>query len=198
MLKTQSGTVETLFEDSPFEGVGFSQVNTAQNLNLTDTILNWTKSTNPQFIYDLYSGGGNFSFPMLKQFPKASLVGVELNEKSVFRAQETLNKQNISPNKAKFFLSDVAHFLKRRRIETDSLVLLDPPRGGCSEEVIQALGNQKIKQIIYLSCNPSALARDLANFKKLGPWKIARVQPFDMFPQTDHIETLVELVIDTP
>jgi len=79
------------------------------------------------------------------------------------------------------------------------LVLIDPPRIGCSENTIRSLAHQKINRILYVSCNPSALARDIQRLKQFSerPWKLKRVQPFDMFPQTDHVEVLAELIVDT-
>jgi 23S rRNA (uracil1939-C5)-methyltransferase len=193
LLLTPAGKVETVFEDSPFEGVGFSQVNTAQNQNLTSTVMEWMKGRAAPVVYDLYAGSGNFSFPFLNLFPKSTVIGVELNDKSVRLAQQQIKTLNLSPNRMRFYLSDVELFLKRNILQPDSLVLLDPPRNGCSESVLRALGNQKLQRIYYISCNPSALARDLERLKDWGHWRPVRVQPFDMFPQTDHVETLVEL-----
>ncbi|MGZ5279433.1 MAG: class I SAM-dependent RNA methyltransferase, partial [Pseudobdellovibrionaceae bacterium] len=196
LLLKPNGTVETIFEDSPYEGVGFSQVNTGQNQNLTATVLEWMKDRSANTIYDLYAGAGNFSFPFLAQYPKSTIIGVELSEKSVDLAQNQIKTLNLSPNRMKFYLSDVELFLKRNILQADSLVLLDPPRAGCSENTLRSLALQKLQRIYYISCNPAALTRDLERLKEYGSWRPVRVQPFDMFPQTDHVETLVELTND--
>lgn len=94
----------------------------------------------------------------------------------------------------KFYLADVELYLKRQVLDENALVSIDPPRAGCTLGVVQALAQQKLKSILYISCNPSALARDLKAFVASGKWKIGRIQAFDMFPQTDHVETLVELL----
>lgn len=193
LLRTPENKIETAFEDSPYEGVGFSQVNTGQNQNLTKMTLEWMQAHSADMIYDLYAGAGNFTFPLQRAYPKSQLIGVELNDKSVKLAQKQIQTMNLPPSRMRFYLSDVELFLKRNILQTDSLVLLDPPRAGCSENVIRSLAHQKLKRIFYISCNPSALARDLERLKALGCWVPARVQPFDMFPQTDHVETLVEL-----
>lgn len=193
LSRSLDGKIAVSFEENPHHGAEFSQVNSLQNLKLIETVLHWFRPLNPGKIYDLYCGAGNFTFPLLKQFPKASLVGVELNSKSVSAAQNRVKDLNLSPLRLNFFLSDVEVFLKKQPLEESSVVLLDPPRAGCSALVIQALAQQKPQKIIYLSCNPAALARDLGNFHELGGWKISKLQPFDMFPQTDHIEILVEL-----
>ncbi len=195
LLLKPDGKTETVFEDSPFEGVGFSQVNTAQNQNMTETTLRWMKGLSADTIYDLYAGAGNFSFPLLAQFPKSTVIGVELSEKSVALAQNQIRQMNLSPNRMRFYLSDVELFLKRTILQPNSIVLLDPPRNGCSENTLRSLAHQKIQKIFYISCNPSALARDLERLRQWGNWVPVQVQPFDMFPQTDHVETLVELAL---
>lgn len=194
VLRTSEGKVEVAFEDSPYEGVGFSQVNALQNENLVRTVLAWAKPLKVSRVYDLYAGAGNFTFSLMEAHPQASFIAVELNDKSVSQAQSFLRNRNISPRKVRFFLSDVELYLKRNPVADDCLVLLDPPRGGCSENVVRSLAVQtKIQRILYISCNPAALARDLQRFQLFGGWSPVKVQPFDMFPQTDHVETLVEL-----
>jgi 23S rRNA (uracil1939-C5)-methyltransferase len=193
VLLTSAGKVETVFEDSPFEGVGFSQVNTWQNKNLMTTVLDWMKGSSAETIYDLYAGAGNFSFPLLEQFPKSTIIGVELNDKSVRIAQNQIQSRNLSPHRMRFYLADVELYLKRTVLQEGSIVLLDPPRNGCSENTLRYLSQQKLQKIFYISCNPAALARDLERLRQWGSWETIRVQPFDMFPQTDHVETLVEL-----
>jgi 23S rRNA (uracil1939-C5)-methyltransferase len=74
--------------------------------------------------------------------------------------------------------------------ETIHTFIVDPPRKGCSEEVIQALIDAKPQQIIYVSCNPSTLARDL---ERLDGYRVQDIRLIDMFPQTQHIETAVRL-----
>lgn len=197
VLKTSQEKVDVVFEDSPFEGVGFSQVNTRQNENLISSVQSWVKDLSFEVFYDLYAGAGNFTFPLLKAFPQAQFVAAELSEKSVSQAQSTIRTQNLSPHKIKFYLVDVELFLKRNTLIPQSVVLLDPPRGGCSENTIRSLAHQNVQRIFYISCNPSALARDLERLNTAKNWVPLRIQPFDMFPQTDHVETLVELGIDS-
>lgn len=197
VLRTPENKVVRAFEDSPFEGVGFSQVNTDQNLNLISTVRQWMQGLKFDAFYDLYAGAGNFTFPLMKDFPHASFVAAELSEKSVQAAHAQIRSLNLSPTKVKFYLTDVELFLKRNELKSQSIVLLDPPRGGCSENTLRYLAVQRLQKIFYISCNPAALARDLERLKSSGNWTPLRVQAFDMFPQTDHVETLVELVIDS-
>ncbi len=193
LARSLDGKVTLSFDESTHNSSEFSQVNNLQNEKLVSTVLQWLTPLKPNKIYDLYSGAGNFTFPLMNQFPKASLIGVELNSKSVQAAQEKIHDLNLSPLRMNFYLSDVELFLKKQVLDENSVVLLDPPRAGCSAQVVRALSQQKLQRIVYLSCNPAALARDLKLFQQFGAWKVIQIQPFDMFPQTDHIEILVEL-----
>jgi len=130
----------------------------------------------------------------LDQFRRSTVHSVELSEKSVKDAKRRILEMNLSPKRVQFFCSDVGAFLKRVILQDDSIAILDPPRVGCADQVIHSLAPQNLKKIYYISCNPSTLARDLTLLKN---WKIGRLQAFDMFPQTDHIEVLAELVIDS-
>lgn len=202
LLNPQSENVEISFEDSPFDGVGFSQVNRFQNENLIAKTIEWAlEGYDPSapYFYDLYAGAGNFTFPLIEKLPKCESVAVELSEKSVKLAHEKMKALKFAPKKLRFFVSDVELFLKRNPLQKNSLVLIDPPRVGCSENTIKYLAQQQINRILYISCNPSALARDIQRLKQFSKqnWRLTRVQPFDMFPQTDHVEVLAELIVDT-
>ena len=190
--------VQSVQEDSPYEGVGFSQVNRFQNKNLLKTVLLWAGDQKYSEIWDLYAGSGNFTFPLLEKFPSTPVVAAELNEKTVKKAQDLIRLKNMSAKKVRFLLVDVELFLKRNPVPEQALVVLDPPRLGCSENTIRYLSQQRMKRLLYVSCNPSALGRDLQRFFALSPhpWKLARIQPFDMFPQTDHVEVLAELILE--
>ena len=79
-----------------------------------------------------------------------------------------------------------------KKIKEDFTVVIDPPRKGCSKVVMETLASVKPKKVIYISCNPSTLARDLNYFNaSTNEYDIKLIQPYDMFPQTKHVETLV-------
>lgn len=179
------------------DGIGFSQVNRFQNEDLIQTALEWAADDKYPQIFDLYSGAGNFTFPLAKKFEDSQITGVELNPKLVERA-----KLGTKEKRLKFFLSDVESYLRRATIKQNDLVVLDPPRAGASEYIMRALAAARPKKIIYISCHPVSLARDLNWFfawsQKFGSKaKLARVQCFEMFPQTDHVETIAELRVDS-
>ncbi|WP_374029444.1 class I SAM-dependent RNA methyltransferase [Bdellovibrio bacteriovorus] len=178
------------------DGIGFSQVNRFQNEDLVNTALEWAGDYNYERVFDLYAGAGNFTFPLASKYQNSSVVGVELNPKLVERA-----KSRIKEKRMRYFLSDVESYMRRAVIGNQDLVLLDPPRAGASEYIMRALAAAHPKKIVYISCHPVSLARDLNWFfawaEKLGKRvTLSRVQAFEMFPQTDHVETIAELRVD--
>ncbi|MGZ3770310.1 MAG: class I SAM-dependent RNA methyltransferase [Bdellovibrio sp.] len=179
------------------EGIGFSQVNRFQNNDLIETVLEWSGEEKYHHVYDLYAGAGNFTFPLAQKFSESEIVGVELNPKLVDKAKLTIKEKRI-----RYFLSDVEAYMRRSTINEKDLVILDPPRAGASEYIMRALATSGAKKIIYISCHPVSLARDLnwffawAQKAKINA-NLERVQTFEMFPQTDHVETIAMLRVDS-
>ncbi len=184
-------------EDEGGLSFAFSQVNTQQNRNLVSVVISTFMTKLMDFddpvIFDLYAGSGNFTFPLAKAFPSAKMTAVELNAESVTRAREqtTALKHDI-----RWVQNDVGSFLAGVELPHGAAVLLDPPRAGCDPQVIQKLASSKLSLVLYVSCHPVTLSRDLKTFRELG-WTLESVQPFDMFPQTDHVETLAVLTRPT-
>lgn len=179
------------------DGVGFSQVNRFQNEDLLQTALSWAGDHEYSKVFDLYAGSGNFTFPLAKKYKSATIYGVELNPKLVDKARSQIRDKKLS-----YFHSDVETYMRRAVIGTNDLVVLDPPRAGASEYIMRALAAARPRKIIYISCHPVSLARDLQWFfdwaHKLGlRAHLDRVQAFEMFPQTDHVETIAELRVDS-
>ncbi len=200
LFLTEQGVAQWENIEETGEGVGFSQVNRFQNEDLIKTVLAWIDHS-PFSILELYAGSGNFTWPLAQKFPSTPLTAVELSKKLVDRAQ----KLSTSFPRVKFLTSDVEAFFKLSSPQKHDLVFLDPPRQGTTSFVMESLAKMRPRQILYLSCHPVSLARDLSYFfkalenysDKLVPkYQITRVQPFEMFPQTDHVETLVELRVD--
>ncbi len=186
------------------EGTGFSQVNRFQNEDLISTVLSWAEGSTFERIFDLYAGGGNFTFPLADRFKLQKIFAAELDSRLVQKAQEKIQNTGVLQKRMRFYTSDVALFLKRTEMQDKDLVVLDPPRSGADSSVMRALAHSPVEKIIYISCHPVSLARDLKYFfeaqaqnpsrKKL---KLTRLQCFEMFPQTDHVETIAELAVDT-
>lgn len=183
---------EVLVEEaSEQSSLAFSQVNSSQNTQLIQAVLEQTDGISlPSVVLDLYSGSGNFTFPIAAKFPNASIVGVELNAAAVQRGNELAKLQS---SKVRFDSAKVEDFLAKWKAPKEPyLILIDPPRTGCDPKALDILKDLKPTRLIYISCHPVTLARDLKFFSSKN-WKMKFVQPFDMFPQTDHVETLVTL-----
>ena len=185
---------EGVFRFRASEG-SFSQVNYQQNLNMKDYILSLADLKGDETVLELYSGGGNFTIPIAGRAGK--VIGIEVGKSSISDALENARINNIK--NAIFIQATAEKGLKeiqnsKFKTQNFDLVLIDPPRDGCSKEVTEGIVSFKPKKIIYVSCNPSTLARDLGRFQTMG-YAARSSRPFDMFPQTYHIESVTELVL---
>jgi len=149
-----------------------------------------TKNATGETALDLYCGVGLFTLPLARKFGK--VFGVEGNRKAIEFAGK--NAENVRLENIKFFTENVGDFLIENQNDLQNLdfVLLDPPRSGAEKETIECLINLRPKQISYVSCEPSILARDLRVLTANG-FSIESITAIDLFPQTHHIETVVRL-----
>jgi len=176
------------------EIVGFSQVNRFQNEDLIAAVLKSFEGSTSTDLYEFYAGSGNFTFPLVERFKFSHVWAVEASPALVKLAHQQILEKNLSSKRISFHLADVSAFLKRQWPRHEDVVFLDPPRTGADEFVIKTLAQACPQKIVYLSCHPVTLARDLQRLFSSAPnYHIERVQPFEMFPQTDHLETLVSL-----
>ncbi len=143
--------------------------------------------TGKEKVLDLYCGVGFFSLRLATASKK--VIGVESNRVAVKAAMANANINDRT--NVKFYNRDVAEYLKNHKGKYD-VVVVDPPRSGMDKSVVARLIEMKPKKIVYLSCEPSTLARDVKMLID-GGYEITLVEPYDMFPQTFHIETLVLL-----
>jgi 23S rRNA (uracil1939-C5)-methyltransferase len=174
------------------EGLSFSQVNNEVNAKLVSTAVDLIKSLNPRFLTELYAGAGNFTFPLIAALSELNVESVEMNPK--LTAFSTKKLTDLKLQKRLFaFSSDCESFVDRRELSRE-FILLDPPRSGCSDSVIDRVIASDSKNLLYISCHPVFLGRDLKKILISCPeYRISYLQIFDMFPQTDHFETLVLL-----
>ena len=167
----------------------FTQINAAGNQRILDELLLAGDFQKSDRVLELFSGAGNFTLPMARQSKR--VVAVEGHRASVNNGK--LNAQKNAIENIQWICAPVpravAEFQRRR--EQFTKIVLDPPRAGAKgmERDLSVLGAAKI---IYVSCNPTTLARDLAALGKVG-YKLGTVQPIDLFPQTFHVETLAVL-----
>ena len=174
------------------EGLSFAQVNSEINDLLVEKTVSEIKLRNPAQITELFAGAGNFTFPMIQALPSTSIMAVELNNQLTKHAVEKVKKLKIQ-KRLSFFTADCIQYCKTMPLSKD-LVLIDPPRSGCDRTILEKIATTKPKTLVYVSCHPVNLVRDLAYLQKLGySFIIKYLQVFDMFPQTDHVETLVVL-----
>jgi 23S rRNA (uracil1939-C5)-methyltransferase len=167
----------------------FSQVNAAQNIQLLSLVLRLAGSIAGRRVLDLFCGMGNFSVPLA--IAGAKVTGVELSRESVASAGK--NSVAAGCGAAEFLTGDAATVLGATSIrDADfALIILDPPRQGMGKASTQ-LADLNVGRIIYISCDPATLVRDLARICAQG-YRLRHIAPVDMFPQTHHIETVALL-----
>ncbi|MEO0884865.1 MAG: 23S rRNA (uracil(1939)-C(5))-methyltransferase RlmD [Cyanobacteria bacterium J06648_10] len=145
--------------------------------------------TGEETLVDAYCGVGTFTLPLAKQVKQC--IGLESFTESVVQAQANAALNSI--DNVDFKIGDVATLLPELEVTPD-IVMLDPPRKGCEPEVLAGLIAIKPARVVYVSCNPATLARDLRILCEEGGYTVTRVQPADFFPQTSHVECAVFLV----
>ncbi|MEW6593909.1 MAG: 23S rRNA (uracil(1939)-C(5))-methyltransferase RlmD [Thermodesulfobacteriota bacterium] len=168
---------------------GFSQVNPQQNETMIATLLTWLGLGDSESVLDLFCGMGNFSLPLAAG--ARSVVGMDLQGAAIRSAKRNAELNGLA--NCRFEKMGAGEGAQRLRAagERFDVVLLDPPRAGCKEVVphLAALGAERL---VYISCDPATLTRDLGLIGEQG-YAIERMQLVDMFPQTHHLETMVLL-----
>jgi 23S rRNA (uracil1939-C5)-methyltransferase len=141
-------------------------------------------------ILDAYSGIGSISLSLAKAFPQHSFKSFELNNAAVINAKDNIELNNL--NNLEVELASAEEYFKEAQNLDFDIIILNPPRKGCSNKILENISKSNAKWIIYLSCNPSTLARDI-KFLEGANFKLEEIKAFDMFPHTFHLETLVLL-----
>lgn len=176
-------------ENEERENSSFHQVNTFVNQELLKSVAALLPA-DVKKLYDLYAGAGNFTFSLLQLRPEIlQFEMVELSAKLCHEASLRLQSEGLQ-SRVRVHQSTVDSFIRRTELQNEAVVLLDPPRPGLNSEICTRLNGSKCQEMIYISCNPAALARDL---QQLPNYRVEAVQVFDMFPQTFHVETLAKL-----
>ncbi|GAB4241533.1 MAG: 23S rRNA (uracil(1939)-C(5))-methyltransferase RlmD [Acidobacteriota bacterium] len=168
----------------------FFQPNTLQAERLVEVIGEWARLEPRHLVFDLYCGIGSIGLSLAPKVRR--VVGVESHAESVRLA--ILNARENGIENAEFRQGDALDALKPdflRRVGKPDVVILDPPRAGVHPDVVKALLRLKPPRIVYTSCNPATLARDLQLLA--AAYELEGVQPVDMFPQTFHVECVAAL-----
>ena len=140
---------------------------------------------------DLYCGSGLFSLPLALR--RVKVTGVEENRQAIEDAETNARLNGVDSRLVRFIASRVEDSVRSQARRSWDAVILDPPRQGCSNEVLEAVfEDMRPKRVVYVSCNPEALAFELPGIVQCG-YSIESVRAVDMFPHTDHLEAVVTL-----
>ena len=198
-----SDRIEETLAGLTFEisSASFFQTNSDQAERLLETALEGLELTGGERILDLYSGTGTFTLPLARR--AREVIGIESNEAAVRDAERNAARNGIE--NARFWVGDAMDLLRDRfglgpatgarpapDLETIDAVLVDPPRVGLHAGVVSRLAELGAPRLVYVSCNPSTLGRDLA-LLCLERYRLEWVRPVDMFPHTAHIESVAAL-----
>ncbi|MEL6224548.1 MAG: 23S rRNA (uracil(1939)-C(5))-methyltransferase RlmD [Cyanobacteria bacterium J06627_8] len=170
----------------------FFQVNTDQAERLLEVMLEELKLSGQEVLIDAYCGVGTLTLPLAEQVKEA--IAIESYEPSVEQAQMNASINGI--DNIMFHVGaveEVLPILFEEGLSPVDVVVLDPPRKGCTSRVLDALLTLQSSRLVYVSCNPATLARDLKILCTNGPYQLTRVQPVDLFPQTAHVECVAFL-----
>lgn len=178
---------EFKFKISP---LSFFQVNPVQTRILYEKALEYAELTGNETVFDAYCGTGTISLFLSKKAKK--VYGVEIVPDAIENAIENASDNHVY--NAEFVVGEsekIIPWMIKKGIKAD-VVVVDPPRKGCAPELLEAIGQMKPDRIVYVSCDPATLARDLSILAGLG-FETIEAQPVDMFPQTASIETVAKL-----
>lgn len=170
----------------------FYQVNNVQTKVLYDTAAEFAQLSGGEAVWDLYCGIGTIGQYLAQGAKK--IVGVEVVESAVENAKQNARKNGLSNTE---YYCGTAEKLAPKLLEKGlkpDIILLDPPRKGCEESLLRTVAGTGVKRIVYISCKPSTLARDLKILESFG-YQTQKIQPVDLFPRTAHVETVVLLTI---
>ncbi len=147
-----------------------------------------------RFLVDAYCGSGLFGICAARRFQE--VVGVEVSESAVRRAGHNAALNGLE--NCRFLAADAREIFSRvPHAGADTAVVIDPPRAGCSEAFLDQLIAFAPRAVVYVSCNPATQMRDLKHLAAAG-WRLTRVRPFDLFPQTKHLECVMTLTRNDP
>lgn len=165
----------------------FFQTNTLGAGRLYDKAMEYAELTGTETVVDLYCGAGTIAIHMASK--AGQVVGMELAESAVRDARRNCRRNNI--HNCTFIAGDIRFTLDRLDMSPD-VMIIDPPRAGMHKDVVKQVLQIAAKRLIYVSCNPATMSRDIALLKEA--YQVLEVQPVDMFPHTYHIESVAKLV----
>jgi 23S rRNA (uracil1939-C5)-methyltransferase len=165
----------------------FFQTNTGAAERLYETVAAFAELNGEEKVLDLYCGTG--TIPIFLSSLAGFVTGIEVSPSAVLDAEANCRENDVE--NCRFIQGDARRVLGQIGAVPD-VVLLDPPRSGMHEDVLKGVLDLSPKRIVYVSCNPATLARDLS--RMIPAYEVLAVQPVDMFPNTHHVETIVKLM----
>lgn len=171
----------------------FYQTNSPQAQRLYSFVAQYAQLAPTDTVYDLYTGTGTIAL-FLSHLCR-QIVGIEYVEDSIVAARQNAIANHI--DNTRFFAGDMAKVLTPQFVEEQGrpdVVVTDPPRAGMHEKVVEQLLAMEPRRIVYVSCNPATQARDIALLA--SKYRVGRIQPVDMFPHTQHVENVAELILN--
>ncbi len=185
-----SGTIDDYIDDLVFtiSPDTFFQINPVQTEKLYQKTIEYADLSKDDVCFDIYCGIGTISLMAARHAKE--VYGVEIVEQSIINARENAVRNHIS--NTEFFAGKAevtVPMIYKQNIKAD-VVIVDPPRKGCEQAVIDTIISMSPKKVVYVSCNPSTLARDIKLLES-GGYKLQKVQPLDMFPWSVHVESII-------
>ncbi|MGL5020527.1 MAG: 23S rRNA (uracil(1939)-C(5))-methyltransferase RlmD [Mycoplasmatales bacterium] len=188
-----SNFITEKLEDSTFRLLpnAFFQINTAQTEKMYNKIVEYANISEDDNVLDAYCGVGSITHYLAKK--ARHVVGIEISEPAIKSAND--NKKLNKATNIEFICNDIEKEIQKYEDVKKffDVVVVDPPRKGIEDNFIDILNNYKPKTIVYVSCNPATLARDLTKLET--NYNIVEVTPFDLFSQTYHVETVCKLTL---
>lgn len=166
----------------------FYQVNRFQTKVLYDKVLEFANLSGTETVWDLYCGTGTIGIYLASGAKR--IVGIETLPSAVADAKE--NARRCGVRNADYYCGTAENVAPKLRVKPN-VVILDPPRRGCDKKLIETVARSGAERVVYVSCKPSTLARDIKVFADFG-FKPVKIQPVDMFPRTHHVETVALMV----
>lgn len=171
--------------------LSFFQVNPYQTEVLYNKALEYADLNGNEIVFDAYCGTGTITLFLSQKAKK--VYGVEIIDQAIENAKINASINNIS--NAEFFVGKSEEIIPKLIADgiRPDVIVVDPPRKGCDTKLLEAIGKAKPNKVVYVSCDPSTLARDLKYLEENG-YKTIEVQPVDMFPMTKHVESVALLI----
>lgn len=171
--------------------LSFFQVNPMQTEVLYNKALEYADLSGNEVVFDAYCGTGTITLFLSQKAKK--VYGVEIIPQAIENAKENAKANNIT--NSEFFVGKSEEIIPRLIQDgiKPEVIVVDPPRKGCDVKLLDSIGKAMPERVVYVSCDPSTLARDLKHLEGLG-YKTIEVQPVDMFPMTKHVESVALLI----